>query len=366
MFGGGFPVSGGYGGYGGVAGAREGGVEIPASQGLAGFIPGDNAAGPASHDGAGAGKTPAQTLTPVTIRMLLEAAARRNSSPGGPDGTVSVSGRELQMLTVVACVEAVIPMEMSIKLLLDDGSGKMSCHMYTDSDSASGSLEFQAGDYIRVFGHLRQWEQQDQMSAHRIVKVESANEIAYHTIEVAHVHLNVTGKLIKSGGQAARAPAPASIQSQPMQVGYAARHAPGTSAQAAPQVQTPHFAAQTQSRPLPAVPPFNQNLSAPPASLHGAVPQMQAQANHSSAMFQQQSLHNPQQPTVQMHSSAQPQVQLGFGGVQGAAVQPRTSPFQGGTFQSPLQQSMPPPPGGSLYGGAGGNSLYGTAPGAMR
>ncbi|CAE7227742.1 unnamed protein product [Symbiodinium sp. CCMP2592] len=171
----------------------------------------------------------------------------------GPDFVWKV---EVDPVFYAEPVESIKNQQMSICLTLNDGTGRISCNMYSDSDSASGP-EFQDGDYIRVFGHLRQWDQQEGITAHRIVKVESANEIAHHTIEVAHVHLSMVGKLVKSGvasGQANRSSPmssmPASMQ-PPMnaqQVGGAAnRYAQGAGTQQFSSAQTPQLAGMQQA-----------------------------------------------------------------------------------------------------------------------
>ena len=92
------------GGYGGVEPAGEAGPcgGVQASQGHGGFIPEDDTARSGMQANSTSGKTTSQTLTPVTIRMLLDAAS---SGQQGPDSPFRVGGRELQLLTVVACVE---------------------------------------------------------------------------------------------------------------------------------------------------------------------------------------------------------------------------------------------------------------------
>ncbi|CAE7406516.1 RPA2B [Symbiodinium natans] len=385
MFGGGGfgAPQGGYGGYGagygGVGGGGYGGVEpagqggpcggVQASQGHGGFIIGDNAGSTRTElPGAGSGKTSAQTLTPVTIRMLLDAVS--SSAQLGPDGAFCVNGgRELQMLTVVACVEGIRNQQMGISLTLNDGTGRISCNMYSDSDPASAGPEFQDGDYIRVFGQLRQWDQQEGITAHRIVKVESANEIAYHTIEVAHVHLSVTGKLVKSGangatsGQANRMSA-----STPTQAGGARHTQGGPGFFQPPTTNMPPPGGAQGSGPGFYQPPTT-NMP-PPGGAQGSGP----------GFYQPPTTNMPppggaqgsgpgffQPPTTNMPPP---------GGAHGRPYQPPMASMpppggaQGsgpGTYQPPMS-SMPPPGGAQGSGLYGGNSLYGTSggPGVFR
>eukprot|EP00930_Biecheleria_cincta_P020573 TRINITY_DN15447_c0_g3_i1.p1 TRINITY_DN15447_c0_g3~~TRINITY_DN15447_c0_g3_i1.p1 ORF type:complete len:408 (+),score=95.56 TRINITY_DN15447_c0_g3_i1:36-1226(+) len=211
-FGGGGYGGGGFGlgdGFASDAGAQGFGGAMQATQpGLAGFLAADstNTAGDAGGHEAGGGrvggKASTQTLTPVTIRMLLESAQElKRAGPLAPDASFRVNGREMGMVTVVACVDSIQQQQMSFYLTLSDGTGKIDCHLYCDE--SSGPPNCKVLDYVRVFGHLRHWESKENLNVHHVAKVESSNEIAYHGIEVAHVHLAMTGKLIKPAAKPA-------------------------------------------------------------------------------------------------------------------------------------------------------------------
>merc|ERR1719424_2785729 len=173
-----------------------------------------NAAPGATPGGAGAGPQEGrqgQTLTPITVRMLNESVEQsRAAGAGGPDTQYLVSGRPLGLLTLVACVESVQQQPMFKDFRLNDGTGRVNVHRYVDGEATAE--DFAVGQYVRIFGHVREWQGQGGVNAHRISAVESANEISHHAIEVAHVHLQATGKLRKPGAApapAAAAPAPA-------------------------------------------------------------------------------------------------------------------------------------------------------------
>ncbi|CAL1154884.1 unnamed protein product, partial [Cladocopium goreaui] len=196
--GGGFAAAQGYGGGGGGFDQPEAAMNPPATQGLAGFL--NDGGGRAQEAPQGGAKAVAHTLTPVTIRMLQDGVQekRQNGMNMGPDESIRVNGRELHMLTLVACVEGMQMQQLGMIVTLNDGTGRMECQMYADSDAVSNGPDFQVGDYIRVYGHLRNWNDEDRITAHRISKIENPNEIAHHTIEVAHVHLSLTGRLVKA------------------------------------------------------------------------------------------------------------------------------------------------------------------------
>jgi len=415
MFGGlgGFSAQGpqGYGGYGADTSneAAYGGAPAP-SQGLAGYLR-DSAPGESKEQAQGGAKAAAHTLMPVTIRMLLDGvAAKRQGGSMGPDENIRVNGKELNMLTLVACVDGIQMQQMGMNISLNDGTGKIDCHMYADTSSVSNGPDFQAGDYIRLFGHLRQWEGEDRITAHRAAKIEDANEIAYHAIEVVHVHLSLTGKLVKPPPGAGRATQPAAstqapaarfpgpgqmsqMQAQPQQsMPQQLRQAPQF--QNAPQQfqqmpqqqfqqQMPQqqFHQQYQQQQQPPMqqqqPPMQQQQS--PMHQQQQQQQMQQQAMHQQQamqqqqppMHQQQQLH--QQPTMQQQAMHQQQamqqqqppmhqqqpMQMGYGGVPGAPQAAATSPFQGNFAGSAA--STGPPPGGAC-GSHYANNLYSNPP----
>jgi len=226
------PPGGGYGGAGaeGLTGAQmPAGGDAMASFGYGGAVAsqGQGGQGLGGWLGAGAaqgeqqGGAPfqqqrqAQTLTPVTIHMLNDAVKQQKSNAGqvagGLDAAFTVNGRELGMITLVACVESVQHQSTCKAFNMNDGTGRILVQFYGDFDPSSGAQEIRPGDYVRIFGHLRGWQGQEGVNAHQVALVENANEISYHTIEVAHVHLSLAGKLVKPAAPApiaATAPQP--------------------------------------------------------------------------------------------------------------------------------------------------------------
>jgi len=230
----------GFGGGGG--GAFPGGADpfgAPQQSGLGGFVGGDaDGGGFGGQSNGGHEQLPpqmqqsaaaVQTLTPVTVRMLLDSFANQQNQPGGmlggPDAAFMVSGRELGMLTMVACVESIQEQPIFKLFKLSDGTGRIDVQLYKENQAAGAVEAIRPGDFVRAYGHVRAWGGQERVSCHQIARVENANEIAYHGIEVAHVHLALTGKLVKPGA-AAGAAAPAGASMGAFAGGSAGPHAP--------------------------------------------------------------------------------------------------------------------------------------------
>eukprot|EP00913_Durusdinium_trenchii_P007599 g7140.t3 len=377
MFGGG-----GFGGFGGAQGGY-GGSDLPLeatgnpapSQGLAGFLndahPGQDAP---SGGGVSGGKAVAHTLTPVTIRMLLDGVSdkRQSGNTIGPDEAIRVNGRELHMLTLVAC--AGISECREVKRLVSSGP------------------EFQAGDYIRVHGHVRHWEQEYRITAARMSKIESINEISHHTVEVATVHLALTDKLVKAaGGKPGSAPQANNMRFQatpqagqsllPQSVHQNMQTMPQMMPQPQQMMQQQMMPRQEmqQQQMLPQqaqqgmpMQGMQQGMHQPgmpqQAIPHQGMPQqgMQQQGMPQQGMhqigvpqqgMQQQAMQQPAMQPQTMHAM-QPQQQQGggYGGVPGpAGVAPAASPFSMTAF-SDTSAPAPGGAGGCHFGGPYGNT----------
>lgn len=225
--GGGFDAGGGGfnavpGGGGGFGGGGFGGPP-QASQGLGGYVQGGGQGGqspekkPAQKD--------AQSMMPLTVRMLIDAheRSRENGAQAGPDTPLQVSGREISMFSFVGCLET-IAMEQIYKVFqVNDGTGKIMVKQYHDAAQADNTQEWQLGEYVRIFGTFRYWGGDFHVSAHHMARVENPNEISFHLIEVAHVHLALTGRLPnKAAPSAGAAQASSAAPGQQMPGGTAA------------------------------------------------------------------------------------------------------------------------------------------------
>jgi len=130
-----------------------------------------------------------QTMTPVCVRMLVKAQQ-------GSDDVFRLDGQPLVQVTFVGkVVGADTSNATNVTYKVDDGSGVMEVKMWLESDDQGMTQAKKAEEvntYIRVYGHLRQWNKTLNVVAFRILAVMDANEISYHFLEVIRVHLQHT------------------------------------------------------------------------------------------------------------------------------------------------------------------------------
>lgn len=81
---------------------------------------------------------------------------------------------------------------------MDDGTGTFEVKQWIDSDtSMNGDTEateskLKAGQYARVWGRLKAFNNKKHLGAHSIRPVSDYNEISYHLLEATTVHLFFT------------------------------------------------------------------------------------------------------------------------------------------------------------------------------
>jgi len=83
---------------------------------------------------------------------------------------------------------------------IDDGTGLIEVKQWTDTDAADDpshpsnvkKAEFTEGKYMRVAGKLKDFNGKRHVGSHLIRVVEDYNEVSYHLLECAVVHLYFT------------------------------------------------------------------------------------------------------------------------------------------------------------------------------
>lgn len=130
-----------------------------------------------------------QTLTPVTIRMLWNADQ-------GSDEVFRVDGQALVQVTFLGKVLSTdTSNNTNVAYKIDDGTGIMDVKVWLENDDAgmtqARDVE-EPGTYVRVYGHLRQWQKSLNVVAFRMKPLDSFDELTYHYLEVIRVHLHNT------------------------------------------------------------------------------------------------------------------------------------------------------------------------------
>eukprot|EP00930_Biecheleria_cincta_P046799 TRINITY_DN3232_c0_g2_i1.p1 TRINITY_DN3232_c0_g2~~TRINITY_DN3232_c0_g2_i1.p1 ORF type:complete len:288 (+),score=74.37 TRINITY_DN3232_c0_g2_i1:90-866(+) len=123
---------------------------------------------------------------PVTIRVIQSAIAE--SSDGGD---LKIFGDEPSMLVLVAAAEEVQKQNTSVELTLNDGTGRFKARYFLTDPGVQKVLDaIEPGTYVSVFGNVRT-APTNHFAALGIRPVQSADEVSYHGIEVAHAFLKL-------------------------------------------------------------------------------------------------------------------------------------------------------------------------------
>jgi replication factor A2 len=77
---------------------------------------------------------------------------------------------------------------------IDDGTGLIEVKQWIDSDAdpATSKPQPQEGDYLRVYGRLKSFNNKRHVAAHSIRPITDFNEVNYHLLEATAVHLYFT------------------------------------------------------------------------------------------------------------------------------------------------------------------------------
>jgi replication factor A2 len=77
--------------------------------------------------------------------------------------------------------------------VIDDGTGILDVKQWVDMDATSdGSTQQFNGQYVRVLGQLKSFNNKKHVGSHKIQPVTDFNEVQYHLLEAAAIHLHLT------------------------------------------------------------------------------------------------------------------------------------------------------------------------------
>lgn len=138
-----------------------------------------------------------ESLRPVTIKQVAE------YTEPFPNADVTIDGAPLTQLTLVGQIRKINPQATNITYTLDDGTATIEVKKWVDAerDGDDDGSRFAEDQYVRVWGRLKRFNNKNHVGAHFIRAVEDYNEVNYHLVEAAYVHLYITkGPPVPGGG----------------------------------------------------------------------------------------------------------------------------------------------------------------------
>lgn len=124
-----------------------------------------------------------QTCLPVTVRMVEAAVGNRDES--GEEG-LRFHGTEHGVLILVGLVEGWVRQSASAEFTVNDGTGRLKARYYSSGDLQ----DVGPGRYVSMFGQVRT-APVVHFAVAGMAAVESADEVSFHMIEVAHAALKL-------------------------------------------------------------------------------------------------------------------------------------------------------------------------------
>ena len=153
----------------------------------------------------------------MTIKQILDCEESYAGS-----GDFKIDGASATQVTFVGQVRQVTPQSTHINYRLDDGTAVIEVKKWIDADKMQTSAEAERqpdlDSYVRVWGRLKSFNNKKHIGAHVIRPVADFNEVNYHLLEAAYVHLHFTRG--PQGGQAANGGAAGGDDSMFVDGGY--------------------------------------------------------------------------------------------------------------------------------------------------
>mmetsp|Transcript_520 Transcript_520/g.678 ORF Transcript_520/g.678 Transcript_520/m.678 type:complete len:277 (-) Transcript_520:4507-5337(-) len=130
-----------------------------------------------------------QTLTPVTIRQIL------NAQSNG-DSITLTDGRALTMCKIVCAVRSMEEASTNFSFLVEDGTGLCEVKQWLDvNDAAQNNAvedmrrDCQDNVYVRVIGTVKDYDGKRTVVANNVRKCSTANELTHHMLEAIYSQL---------------------------------------------------------------------------------------------------------------------------------------------------------------------------------
>ena len=132
------------------------------------------------------------TLRPVTAMQVLDAHQPH------PDGEFDIDGSEITQITFVGQIRGVSEQTTNSTYKIDDGTGTVEVKKWILKPDELGDpvaerkSDLSTGDWVRVWGNLKAFNNRRHVVAHNLRKLTDMNEINHHLLEATFVHLYFT------------------------------------------------------------------------------------------------------------------------------------------------------------------------------
>ncbi|KAB5523972.1 hypothetical protein GE09DRAFT_485500 [Coniochaeta sp. 2T2.1] len=153
-----------------------------------GFMAGSQQGSQGGGGGGGSKSYGDESLRPVTIKQLAD------WTEPFPGADITIDGAPLTQLTLVGQIRKINPQATNITYTLDDGTATIDVKKWVDAERADDAegTQFVEDQHVRVWGRLKSFNGKKHVGAHFIRAVEDFNEVNYHLVEAAYVHLYIT------------------------------------------------------------------------------------------------------------------------------------------------------------------------------
>ncbi|KAF8307291.1 nucleic acid-binding protein [Clavulina sp. PMI_390] len=166
------------------------------SGGGGGYTPGSQGS---ANSPSGAKASFASSLRPVTIRQIIDAQEVHVDST-----EFRIDGSDATQVTFTAQVLNVVGGASNVNMKVIDGTGSIEVRLWMgDSSIDADSLVDNLPDmcWVRIVGHIRNFQEKRMITAASISRVVDHNEIFYSQLEALQAHLYITKGPLGENGQ---------------------------------------------------------------------------------------------------------------------------------------------------------------------
>jgi len=185
-----------YGGGGHYGGDGGGAANANSLFGGGGFMPSQSTAVPESSGGVSKGRN-AQTLLPLTVKQIMDAAQASDDK-----SNFAINGVEVSTVRLVGRMLGKIERVTDVAFTLDDGTGKIDVNRWeNESTDTKEMADVNDGNYVIVNGGLKGFQGKRHVVAYSVRRVTNFNDITHHFLHCIYVHLELTRSKSRSPPQ---------------------------------------------------------------------------------------------------------------------------------------------------------------------